>query len=138
MRGWGFPEERVRRTPSRIAQMPLTSSAARIVSPPEYSTPSFSLTLMPWPFLTRSIWLQNRTDPFLVPGRMAMRFPVSPPNVRPASSSLTVKPKASSFLFRTSASIRSFPDAQSMPTSSLNSSSMGFTSASPFSPHYRR
>ena len=121
MRGRGVPAARTCRRPSKMAHTPEMSSAARMVVPSEYSTPSFSTGLMPRPLGTRSMWELRNKEPFSSPSRTAMTLPHSPPKVSPALSRVTVKPRASIFSVSLSAMAFSLPAAESVVNSSISS-----------------
>ena len=101
-----------RLSPARIATIPATSSAARIVSPEDRITPSSTTGRMPLPGLTRS--------------RCAQRITGSPSPARPitfpAASISTSRPMTLSLPATAAAISPSSPDSASMLTSSTNSS----------------
>ena len=109
MSGRKAPDSTTERTPSNMAAMPALSSADRMVSPAEHTTSAMrqvtssqiwrcSMTAsMPAQGFTVSKWAENATRPGTVPGKCAMRFPVSDPVSAAEASKETEKPISASF-----------------------------------------
>src|SRR5882724_667713 len=95
--GWRRPRSRHTRTHSQTRATPDLSSPPRTVVPSVRMTSSSTIGLTPSPGATVSMCAQRRSaGASVVPGRCAIRLPVSPPSAAPASSKLTSAPRASS------------------------------------------
>ena len=109
MSGRGAPDSNTERSPSKMAVMPALSSAERIVSPAEQTTSAMrqvtssqiwrcSMTAsMPAQGFTVSRCAENPMRPGTVPGKCAMRLPVSDPVSAAEASKVTVNPISASF-----------------------------------------
>src|SRR5438477_467634 len=95
--GWRRARSRHTRTHSQTRATPDLSSPPRTVVPSVRMTSSSTIGLTPSPGATVSMCAQRRSaGASVVPGRCAIRLPVSPPSAAPASSKLTSAPRASS------------------------------------------
>lgn len=135
MSGRGVPDSSTERSPSKMAAMPALSSAERIVSPAEQTTSAMrqvassqiwrcSMTAsMPAQGFTVSRCAENPMRPGTVPGKCAMRLPVSDPVSATEVSKVTENPISASFSAQYAAMGASCHDGLSMDTISKNDSS---------------
>lgn len=109
MAGRGASASSTERMPSKMAAIPALSSAERMVSPAEHTTSAMrqvtssqmwrvsTTASMPAQGFTVSIWAASTMRPPAVPGKCAMRLPVSDPVCAAEASKDTENPSAASF-----------------------------------------